>query len=52
MSDVEITVWEVARVALADPSMRRAIGEKIDLSDEWLEQVRAVLEREMGGSND
>ena len=51
MSEIDIMIQEIARVALAHTSWRNTIGELLDVSEEELEKVAQVLEREMGGES-
>lgn len=47
MSEMQITIEEVARIALEDAEIRARVGHELDLSDEWLEQVYQVLEKKL-----
>lgn len=47
MKEIQITIEEVARIALEDAEMSARIGHELDLSDEWLEQVYQVLEEKL-----
>jgi hypothetical protein len=43
--EMEVTIQEVARIALEDPEMRSRIGHELDLSDVWMETVFQFLNR-------
>lgn len=49
MSEIEITAMEIAIMAIEDPTMREKIADTLDLSDEELDRVLAILK---GESND
>ena len=51
MSEIDIMIQEIARVALAHKPWRNTIGELLDVSDDELEKVAQVLEHEMGGES-
>ena len=42
--EMEITIQEVARIALEDPEMRSRIGHELDLSEHYLEMLHKFLE--------
>ena len=43
MSDLEITIQEIARIALEDSATLRRIGRELDISDEELQRVGQYL---------
>ena len=47
MNEMQVTIEEIARIALEDLEMRSRIGHELDLSDEWLEQIFQVLENKL-----
>ena len=49
MSEIDLTIQEVAWAALQDPVIRGQIGDKLDLSEVWLKQVYGVLEETLNG---
>lgn len=47
MSEIDLTIQEVAWAALQDPAIRNQIGDKLDLSEVWLEKVYKVLNEQI-----
>jgi len=51
MSEIDITIKEIARLALAHTPWRYTIGELLDVSEEELEKVAQVLNHELKGES-
>jgi hypothetical protein len=51
MSDLEILVQEVARIALEDDATMRRIGHELDVSDEELQRVAHYLNKILEGES-
>lgn len=51
MSDLEILVQEVARIALEDGATMRRIGRELDVSDEELQRVAQYLNSMLDETN-
>lgn len=47
MKEIQITIEEVARIALEDAEMSVRIGHELGLSEEWLDRVYQVLEKKL-----
>lgn len=44
MKEMQITIEEVARIALENPKIRDYVGHELDISDEYLQKVFDYLE--------
>jgi len=42
--DMKIAIEEIARIALESEEISRHIGHELDLSDEYMDEIHAVLE--------
>ena len=42
--EMRVTIEEIARIALENEDISRHIGHQLDLSEEYLDEVYAVLE--------
>ena len=44
MSEMQIAIEEVARIALEDADIRSRIGHELDLSEDYLTEIHAYLQ--------
>ena len=51
MSDLDILIQEVARIALEDDATMRRIGHELDVSDEELQRVAQYLNNLLEGES-
>jgi hypothetical protein len=52
MSEIEILIQEVARVALEDSATMRRIAHELDVHDEELQKLAAYLNSLLGETNE
>ena len=51
MSDLDITIQEIARIALEDDATMRRIGHELDISNEELQRIGQYLNATLDPTN-